>query len=61
VSPATIRRAVVVSLAPEEAFRLFGLGLASWWPREYTWGQEAVESIAIEPHEGGFCVERAED
>jgi uncharacterized protein YndB with AHSA1/START domain len=53
-----IRAAVVVPLAPEQAFRLFAPGLASWWPREYTWGQEALETIAIEPHEGGFCYER---
>lgn len=58
MSDPPIRRAVVVPLAPEEAFRLFGPGLASWWPREYTWGHDALETIAIEPHEGGLCHER---
>jgi uncharacterized protein YndB with AHSA1/START domain len=54
----SISRAVVVPLPPEEAFRLFGPGLQRWWPREYTWGQEALDAIAIEPREGGFCYER---
>lgn len=53
--------AVVVPLAPEEAFRLFGPGLQSWWPREYTWGDDALETIAIEPREGGFCYELGPD
>jgi len=58
VSADPIQRAVVVPLAREEAFRLFGPGFASWWPQEYTWAQDVLETIAIEPREGGRCFER---
>jgi uncharacterized protein YndB with AHSA1/START domain len=47
-----------VVLAPDRAFELFTAGMASWWPREYTWSQDVLEEILIEPGEGGFCVER---
>ena len=48
---------VEVPLAPPEAFELFVGGLATWWPREYTWSGEVLETIAIEPKVGGRCYE----
>lgn len=42
---------------PAEAFDLFTNHLATWWPAEYTWAQEALEELAIEPRSGGFCYE----
>lgn len=53
----SIRHVVTVAAAPERAFALFTEELTSWWPREYTWGQEALAGIRIEPREGGACVE----
>jgi len=47
-----------VPVAPGEAFHLFAEGLGGWWPREYTWSGECLESIAIEPFAGGRCYER---
>ena len=49
---------VTVPLGPAAAFSLFADGLGGWWPREYTWGQEVLEWIGIEPGEGGRCTER---
>ncbi|MGH7961427.1 MAG: SRPBCC family protein [Candidatus Binatia bacterium] len=53
-----IERSVSVPLSPSEAFHLFFEEFGRWWPREYTWGQEAMEAIGIEPHVGGLCFER---
>lgn len=53
-----IRRTVTVPAPPERAFAVFTEGLATWWPPEYTWSQEALETIAIEPRPGGRCFER---
>lgn len=53
-----IEQTVVVPLTPPEAFRLFFEDLQRWWPREYTWGNEAMEAIGIEPGVGGLCFER---
>jgi uncharacterized protein YndB with AHSA1/START domain len=54
---ATIRRAVTVQAPVERSFAAFTAELASWWPREYTWANETLEAIGIEPREGGHCFE----
>jgi uncharacterized protein YndB with AHSA1/START domain len=53
-----IRRGLTVSAPPDRAFSAFTEGLGSWWPSEYTWSGEVLDSIAIEPREGGRCFER---
>jgi hypothetical protein len=53
-----IHASVTVGVSAERAFEIFVDDLASWWPSEYTWSQEVLESIGIEPHEGGLCFER---
>ena len=54
----SIVAAVSVEASPERAFEVFTEGLGSWWPREYTWSQEVLEEIGLEPREGGLCYER---
>ncbi|HYD50983.1 MAG TPA: SRPBCC family protein [Gemmatimonadaceae bacterium] len=54
----SIRLAQTIARPPAEAFALFTEGLGRWWPREYTWGQEALEAIGMEPRPGGLCFER---
>jgi uncharacterized protein YndB with AHSA1/START domain len=53
-----IRTDVTVPAPPERAFELFTDGMDSWWPREFSWSQEKLEEIGIEPREGGFAYER---
>jgi uncharacterized protein YndB with AHSA1/START domain len=53
-----IRHAVTVQGPPERAFVAFAEGFAGWWPREYTWSQEVLDTIAIEPRRDGRCFER---
>lgn len=53
-----IRRRMTVKVQPERAFTIFTDELARWWPAEYTWSQDVLETIAIEPGEGGRCFER---
>jgi uncharacterized protein YndB with AHSA1/START domain len=50
--------ATTVQLPPDAAFARFTEGMADWWPPEYTWAQQSLEAIAIEPREGGRCYER---
>jgi len=52
-----IRRAITVEAAPDRAFAVFTEDLAAWWPSEYTWSGEVLETIGIEPREGGHCFE----
>lgn len=53
-----ILHTITVAREPAAAFTLFCEELGHWWPREYTWGQDALEAIGIEPRVGGLCYER---
>ncbi|MFQ3787048.1 SRPBCC family protein [Halomonas sp. A29] len=44
-------------LAQNSAFKLFAERLADWWPAEYTWSRSALNTIGIEPWQGGRCTE----
>jgi uncharacterized protein YndB with AHSA1/START domain len=57
----SISLGVEVALPTERAFAFFTDHFALWWPREYTWGQEVLEDIGLEPREGGLCFERGPD
>jgi uncharacterized protein YndB with AHSA1/START domain len=54
----TIHFTLAVPLPRSDAFALFAQRLAQWWPREYTWSQDVLEHIGIEPRLDGFCYER---
>jgi uncharacterized protein YndB with AHSA1/START domain len=56
-APEPITATVTVAQAPAEAFALFTEGLAKWWPREYTWAQDVLQRIEVEPRVGGRCYE----
>lgn len=56
-----IERSVVVPVPRDRAFEHFTSRLHHWWPREYTWSQDVLERIAIEPREGGRCFEEGPD
>ena len=43
---------------PATAFRLFSTDLSSWWPREYSFSQDALERLWIEPQVSGTARER---
>jgi uncharacterized protein YndB with AHSA1/START domain len=48
---------VTVALTRSEAFEGFVRELGGWWPREYSWAQNVLERIAMEPKVGGACYE----
>jgi uncharacterized protein YndB with AHSA1/START domain len=52
-----IRVSISVPWAPADAFRRFVEDFGQWWPREYTWGGDALEAIGMEPRAGGLCTE----
>lgn len=52
-----VRHQVTVPVPPDDAFRLFTQEFGTWWPREYSWSGEVMESIGIEPGAGGLCTE----
>jgi uncharacterized protein YndB with AHSA1/START domain len=50
--------AIAVPLPPGAAFRRFTEEMGAWWPPEYTWAQQTLDTIVVEPREGGRCYER---
>lgn len=53
-----LQRSVTVEAPVERAFSAFTDDFASWWPKEYTWSQDVLDTIAIEGRKGGRCFER---
>lgn len=54
-----LRKSVIVARPPEEAFRLYTEGIASWWPvRTHSVAKEDAETAIFEPREGGRIYER---
>lgn len=54
----SIQMSVTVNAPLDRAFDFFVKDFNKWWPTEYTWSQNVLDTIAIEPHEGGRCFER---
>ena len=40
-----VRRTVMVQVPAERAFAAFTDGFATWWPREYTWASDVLDTI----------------
>ena len=56
-----VRRAVTVPVPADRAFAVFTEEMSSWWPREYTWSEEDLDAVVVEPRQGGRWFERDRD
>lgn len=54
----TIRHSVLVPRSVAETFGRFVDGIAEWWPAAYTWAQDVLQDMVIEPQVNGRCYER---
>jgi hypothetical protein len=61
VAGEAITYSVTVAASADEAFAAFFGRFADWSPPEFTWSQEVLETVAIEPREGGRAFERGPD
>jgi uncharacterized protein YndB with AHSA1/START domain len=48
---------VATPLPVARAFERFVGELREWWPREYTWSQDVLQELGIEPRVDGLCFE----
>ncbi|MDR6288900.1 uncharacterized protein YndB with AHSA1/START domain [Inquilinus ginsengisoli] len=53
-----VRTSIIVEAPQVRAFDSFANRLGCWWPLEYTYGQAAFDTAAIEPRAGGRWYER---
>jgi len=52
-----ITKELKVEIAGNQAFKKFLNELNEWWPKEYTWSQEALQEIRINGKKDGLCTE----
>ena len=55
---APVQYEVIVPLPSDRAFEVFVHEFTTWWPHEYTWAGDVLDTIVIEAKEGGRCYER---
>lgn len=48
---------ITVKTSTKTAFHKFVNEFNEWWPKAYTWSQDKLEAIRIEPKENGLCTE----
>lgn len=54
----TVQCSLSLPVTAPHAFRHFTEGMHVWWPAAYTWSQEVLKEIGIEPGVNGRCYER---
>jgi uncharacterized protein YndB with AHSA1/START domain len=52
-----VTKTITVLMSKEKAFDKFVNHLNEWWPKEYTWSQEHLVEIKIDPKKDGLCTE----
>jgi uncharacterized protein YndB with AHSA1/START domain len=53
ITPAPIRKTLIVKATQEKAFRVFTDGFDRWWPRTHYIGDSPLKSVVLEAGEGG--------
>lgn len=53
-----IVKSITVRVPQERAFEVFTAEMSRWWNREYSIGASTLDSVVLEPHEGGRWFER---
>ena len=61
ITPAPVRKTLVVRAPTEVAFRVFTERLDSWWPRSHHIGEAALRQAVLAPRPGGRFYEIGED
>jgi uncharacterized protein YndB with AHSA1/START domain len=61
ISPAPVRKSLVVAADLQRCFAAFTQQMGSWWPRTHSVGKSSQVAVIIEPRVGGRWYERGED
>jgi uncharacterized protein YndB with AHSA1/START domain len=61
ITPAPVRRNIQVAASREHAFEVFTAGIGRWWPKTHKIGPADLDTIIIEPRQGGRWFERDVD
>ena len=58
IENAVVKRTIVVPVSEERVFDFFANHMIEWWPREFTFSEDAIAGISMEPYAGGRWYER---
>ena len=61
ISPAPVRKTLVVKADVHRSFQAFTSRMGSWWPRSKSIGTSPQAHVIIEPRTGGRWYERGQD
>lgn len=61
ITPAPVRKSIRVEAPRERAFDVFTAGIGRWWPKTHKIGAADLDTLVIEPREGGRWFERDVD
>jgi uncharacterized protein YndB with AHSA1/START domain len=61
ISPAPVRKSLVVKADVERSFKAFTHRMGSWWPKSKSVGSSPPVEVVVEPRVGGRWYERGED
>jgi uncharacterized protein YndB with AHSA1/START domain len=61
ITPMPVRKSVRVGAPPQRAFDVFTAGISRWWPKTHHIGASDLDTLVIEPREGGRWYERGVD
>jgi uncharacterized protein YndB with AHSA1/START domain len=61
IMPAPVRRSIQVGVSRERAFDVFTAGIGRWWPKTHHIGTADLDTLVIEPRQGGRWFERGVD
>ena len=61
ISPAPVRKSLVVSADLDRSFKVFTSRIGAWWPRSHSIGTAPQADVIIEPRPGGRWYERGQD
>jgi len=61
IAIAPVRKTILVSATPQQAFDVFTAGLDRWWPKTHGIGSTPVRQSFIEPYVGGRWYSTHED
>jgi uncharacterized protein YndB with AHSA1/START domain len=61
ITPAPVRKSILVKAPPERAFEVFTTGIGRWWPQSHHIGKAEMQDAIMEPRAGGRWYERGAD
>ena len=61
ITPAPVRKSIIVKASQKRAFTVFTSGMGHWWIKGHSINSSPQQDVIIEPRAGGRWFERGED